>query len=31
MAVELHLAQNPKADALISKNPFALLMGMLLD
>ena len=31
MAVELHLAQNPDADKVISKNPYALLVGMLLD
>jgi len=31
MAVDLHLSQNPDADKVISKNPFALLMGMLLD
>jgi uncharacterized HhH-GPD family protein len=29
--VELHLSQDPKADALLSKNPFALLVGMVLD
>lgn len=27
----LHLSQNPKADELISKDPFALLVGMVLD
>jgi len=31
MAVELHLAQDPQADRVISKNPFALVVGMLLD
>jgi uncharacterized HhH-GPD family protein len=31
MSVELHLAQDPKADKLLSKNNFALLTGMLLD
>jgi uncharacterized HhH-GPD family protein len=31
MAVELHLAQNPQADKVISKNPYALVVGMLLD
>jgi len=31
MAVELHLSQNPQADKVISKNPYALLVGMLLD
>jgi uncharacterized HhH-GPD family protein len=29
--VELHLSQEPEADALLSKNPFALLVGMVLD
>jgi uncharacterized HhH-GPD family protein len=29
--VELHLSQNPEADALLSKSPFALLVGMVLD
>jgi uncharacterized HhH-GPD family protein len=29
--VDLHLSQNPEADALLSKNPFALLVGMVLD
>lgn len=28
---ELWLAQEPKADALLAKDPFALLMGMILD
>ncbi len=28
---ELHLAQDPAADALLSADPFALLVGMLLD
>jgi uncharacterized HhH-GPD family protein len=31
MAVDLHLSQNPDADKVISRNPFALLVGMLLD
>lgn len=30
-AVKLCLAQDPEADALLSKNPFALLVGMVLD
>jgi len=30
-AVKLALAQDPKADALLSKDPFALLIGMVLD
>ena len=30
-AVELHLSQEPEADALLSSNPFALLVGMVLD
>jgi uncharacterized HhH-GPD family protein len=29
--VELHLSQDPEADALLSKSPFALLVGMVLD
>ena len=29
--MELHLSQDPEADALLSKNPFALLVGMVLD
>jgi uncharacterized HhH-GPD family protein len=29
--VELHLSQDPKADALLSKSPFALVVGMVLD
>ena len=29
--MELHLSQEPEADALLSKNPFALLVGMVLD
>jgi uncharacterized HhH-GPD family protein len=29
--VELHLSQNPEADALLSENAFALLVGMVLD
>jgi uncharacterized HhH-GPD family protein len=29
--VELHLTQDPEADALLSKSPFALLVGMVLD
>jgi len=29
--VELHLSQNAEADALLSKSPFALLVGMVLD
>jgi uncharacterized HhH-GPD family protein len=29
--VELHLAQNPEADELLSRNPLALLIGMVLD
>jgi uncharacterized HhH-GPD family protein len=29
--VELHLSQDPAADALLSKSPFALLVGMVLD
>lgn len=28
---ELHIAQDPAADALLSSDPFALLVGMLLD
>ncbi|HTR70025.1 MAG TPA: HhH-GPD-type base excision DNA repair protein [Mycobacteriales bacterium] len=31
MAPELHLAQKPDADALLSENPLALLIGMVLD
>jgi len=31
MLVELHLSQDPDADALLSSNPFALLIGMVLD
>jgi uncharacterized HhH-GPD family protein len=27
----LHIAQEPRADAVLSENPFALLMGMMLD
>ena len=27
----LHLSQNPDADALLSKDPLALLLGMMLD
>ena len=29
--MELHLSQNPEADALLSESPFALLVGMVLD
>jgi uncharacterized HhH-GPD family protein len=29
--MELHIAQEPAADAVLSENPFALLMGMMLD
>jgi uncharacterized HhH-GPD family protein len=29
--VELHLSQDPEADALLSKSPFALVVGMVLD
>jgi uncharacterized HhH-GPD family protein len=29
--VEVHLSQDPAADALLSENPFALLVGMVLD
>lgn len=29
--VELHLAQDPEADALLSKSPLAVLVGMVLD
>ncbi len=29
--MELHLSQEPEADALLSKSPFALLVGMVLD
>jgi uncharacterized HhH-GPD family protein len=29
--VQLHLSQDPEADALLSKSPFALLVGMVLD
>jgi uncharacterized HhH-GPD family protein len=29
--VELHLSQDPEADALLSKNSFALMVGMVLD
>jgi uncharacterized HhH-GPD family protein len=29
--VELHLSQDPEADALLSDNPFALVVGMVLD
>lgn len=29
--MELHLSQDPDADALLSKSPFALLVGMVLD
>jgi len=28
---DLHLAQDPDADALLSRDPLALLLGMLLD
>jgi uncharacterized HhH-GPD family protein len=28
---DLHIAQEPDADAVLSQNPFALLMGMMLD
>jgi uncharacterized HhH-GPD family protein len=28
---DLHIAQEPEADAVLSQNPFALLMGMMLD
>ncbi|MEY9875669.1 putative HhH-GPD family protein [Streptacidiphilus sp. MAP12-33] len=31
MATDLHLAQNPDADALLSRSPLAALIGMLLD
>ena len=31
MAAALHLSQDPDADALLSRDPFALLLGMLLD
>jgi uncharacterized HhH-GPD family protein len=31
MAVTLHLAQQPDADALLSRSPLALMVGMLLD
>jgi uncharacterized HhH-GPD family protein len=31
MKRELHLAGDPEADALLAENPFALLVGMLLD
>ena len=31
MAVKLWLAQEPKADELLSRNPFAMLVGMVLD
>lgn len=31
MTIELHLAGQPEADALLSRDPFALLVGMLLD
>jgi hypothetical protein len=31
MTVKLCLAQDPEADALLASNPFALLVGMLLD
>ena len=27
----LHIAQEPDADQVLSENPFALLMGMMLD
>src|SRR5580704_5991632 len=30
-AVELHLSQDPEADALLSTSPFALIVGMVLD
>jgi uncharacterized HhH-GPD family protein len=29
--ITLHIAQEPRADAVLSENPFALLMGMMLD
>ncbi len=29
--MDLHLSQDPEADALLSKNPFALVVGMVLD
>jgi hypothetical protein len=31
MARTLHIAQDKDADALLARDPFALLMGMLLD
>ena len=31
MATALHLALDPEADSLLSRDPFALLVGMLLD
>ncbi len=31
MAADLHLSQDPDADALLSRDPLALLLGMLLD
>ncbi|WP_283138180.1 HhH-GPD-type base excision DNA repair protein [Rhizohabitans arisaemae] len=31
MAIHLHLAQDDQADAVLSRNPLALLIGMLLD
>ncbi len=31
MSRELHLVGDPEADRLLSENPFALLVGMLLD
>jgi uncharacterized HhH-GPD family protein len=31
MSVKLCLAQEPEADQLLSENPFALLVGMVLD
>jgi hypothetical protein len=31
MGRTLHIAQDEAADALLSRDPFALLMGMLLD
>ena len=31
MASTLHIAQQPEADRMLSTNPLALLLGMLLD
>jgi hypothetical protein len=31
MKVDLHLSGEPEADALLSKDPLALLIGMVLD